>query len=256
MNDRSALRPWLLAVLGAALLLTSCSRADGDDHRTTDGRTSRWEKDLGAPEASAFMQLEVPKNATEVKGAVQINPQEDIYLLSFVTDEKTAVEVAEDLRPEKPLRVRNENPRPPRSSSGISASPSLRAVRTSVGPESARLAWGTAAGPRSSGSRSTSSNWLPAQPGCTCGRSDRPGDACAASEVGTWRPARVSLPVFATRTSVPAAGHCHFPSVRGHASGFERIGLAHGQVTAHENWHRYEDSVCCPSGKAPSPSGG
>lgn len=162
MNDRSALRPWLLAFLGAALLLTSCSRADGDDHRTTDGRTSRWEKDLGAPEASAFMQLEVPKNATEVKGAVQINPQEDIYLLSFVTDEKTAVEVAEDLRPEKPLRVRNENPRPPRSSSGISASPSLRAVRTSVGPESARLAWGTAAGPRSSGSRSTSSNWLPA----------------------------------------------------------------------------------------------
>ncbi|MFJ2219077.1 hypothetical protein ACIOFY_03385 [Streptomyces anulatus] len=110
MNDRSALRPRLLAVLGAALLLTFCSRADGDDHRTTDGRTSRWVKDLGASEASAFMQLEVPKNATEVKGAVQINPQEDIYLLSFVTDEKTAVEVAEDLRPEKPLRVRNENP--------------------------------------------------------------------------------------------------------------------------------------------------
>ncbi|MFH9202769.1 hypothetical protein ACH4KT_35825 [Streptomyces anulatus] len=109
MNDRSDLRPRLLAVLGAALLLTSCSSADGDDHRTTDGRTSRWGKDLGAPEASAFMQLEVPKSATEVKGAVQINPQEDIYLLSFVTDEKTAVRVAEDLRPEKPLRARNEN---------------------------------------------------------------------------------------------------------------------------------------------------
>ncbi len=36
----------------------------------------------------------------------------------------------------------------------------------------------------------------------------------------------------------------------GHASGFERIDLAHGQVTAHENWHRHEHSVCCPSGKA------
>ncbi|MGQ4718794.1 hypothetical protein ACUN22_34555 [Streptomyces anulatus] len=113
MNDRSALRPRLLAALGAALLLTSCSSAGGDDHRRTDGRTSRWGKDLGAPEASAFMQLEVPKSATEVKGAVQINPQEDIYLLSFVTDEKTAVRVAEDLRPEKPLRARNENPPSP-----------------------------------------------------------------------------------------------------------------------------------------------
>ncbi|MFJ1784198.1 hypothetical protein ACIOML_07775 [Streptomyces anulatus] len=109
MNDRSALRPRLLAVLGAALLLSSFSSADGDDHRTTDGRTSRWRKGLGTPEASAFMQLEVPKRATEAKGAVQINPQEDIYLLSFVTDEKTAVRVAEDPRPEKPLRVRNEN---------------------------------------------------------------------------------------------------------------------------------------------------
>ncbi|MEU5284748.1 hypothetical protein N7925_25585 [Streptomyces sp. CA-278952] len=109
MNDRSALRPRLLAVLGAALLLTSCSNADGGDHRTTDGRASRWEKALGAPEASAFMQLEVPKSASEVKGAVQINPREDIYLLSFVTDEKTAVRVAEDLRLEEPLRVRNEN---------------------------------------------------------------------------------------------------------------------------------------------------
>ncbi|MEU5168713.1 hypothetical protein [Streptomyces mutomycini] len=34
----------------------------------------------------------------------------------------------------------------------------------------------------------------------------------------------------------------------GHATGFERIDLTRGQVTAHENWHRHEDSVCCPSG--------
>ncbi|MCX5401427.1 hypothetical protein [Streptomyces sp. NBC_00102] len=51
----------------------------------------------------------MPENATEVKGAVQINPQEDIYLLSFVTDERTAVEMAEDLRPEQPLRIRNQD---------------------------------------------------------------------------------------------------------------------------------------------------
>jgi hypothetical protein len=36
----------------------------------------------------------------------------------------------------------------------------------------------------------------------------------------------------------------------GHAGGFERLDLARGQVTAHENRHRHEDSVCCPSGKA------
>ncbi|MYQ40093.1 hypothetical protein B046DRAFT_01114 [Streptomyces sp. LamerLS-316] len=36
----------------------------------------------------------------------------------------------------------------------------------------------------------------------------------------------------------------------GHASGFEHIDLARGQVTAHENWHRHEASACCTSGKA------
>ncbi|MFG2426713.1 hypothetical protein [Streptomyces sp. NPDC048590] len=109
MNNGPALRPRLLAALGAALLLTSCSSAGGDDHRTTDGRASHWGKGMGAPEASAFMKVAVPESATEVKGAVQINPQEDIYLLSFVTDERTAVRVAEDLRPEKPLRARNQD---------------------------------------------------------------------------------------------------------------------------------------------------
>lgn len=64
---------------------------------------------MGAPEASAFMKVAVPESATEVKGAVQINPQEDVYLLSFVTDEKTAVGVAEDLRPETPLHTRKQD---------------------------------------------------------------------------------------------------------------------------------------------------
>lgn len=113
MNRRSALRPPLFAVLGAALLLTSCSTAGVDDRRTTDGRASYWAEDAGAPEASAFMEVAVPRSAREVKGAVQINPQEDIHLLSFVTDEKTAVRVAEDLRPEKPLRAGYQAPPSP-----------------------------------------------------------------------------------------------------------------------------------------------
>ncbi|MEU9063485.1 hypothetical protein AB0D13_32635 [Streptomyces sp. NPDC048430] len=29
----------------------------------------------------------------------------------------------------------------------------------------------------------------------------------------------------------------------GQASGFERIDLARGRVTAHESWHRHEDGV-------------
>ncbi|MFD6423397.1 hypothetical protein [Streptomyces sp. NPDC060198] len=110
MNRRSTLRPALSAVSGAAaLLLISCSSGGGDDRRTTDGRASHWGKDMGAPEASAFMKVALPESATEVKGAVQINPQEDVYLLSFVTDEKTAVGVAEDLRPEQPLRARKQD---------------------------------------------------------------------------------------------------------------------------------------------------
>ncbi|MGW0856704.1 hypothetical protein [Streptomyces sp. NPDC002690] len=103
------MRPRLLAALGAALLLSSCSSAGGNDHRATDGYASHWGEDMGAPEASAFMKVAVPESATEVKGAVQINPQEDVYLLSFVTDEKTAVGVAEDLRPETPLHTRKQD---------------------------------------------------------------------------------------------------------------------------------------------------
>jgi hypothetical protein len=43
-----------------------------DDRRTTDGRASYWEEDAGAPEASAFMEVAVPRSAREVKGAVQV----------------------------------------------------------------------------------------------------------------------------------------------------------------------------------------
>ncbi len=72
----------------------------------TDGRTARWDENAGAPEASAFMNVTAPEGATEVKGAVRINPQEDVYLLSFVTSEKNAEGIAADLRPEEPLKVK------------------------------------------------------------------------------------------------------------------------------------------------------
>ncbi|MCF4135687.1 hypothetical protein L1856_00190 [Streptomyces sp. Tue 6430] len=96
----------LSAAVAAIFLLFACSSPDTDDRRATDGRTSRWDENAGAPEASAFMNVTAPKGATEVKGAVQINPQEDIYLLSFVTSEKNAEGVAADLLPEEPLKVK------------------------------------------------------------------------------------------------------------------------------------------------------
>ncbi|MGW4272721.1 hypothetical protein ACWEGQ_10230 [Streptomyces seoulensis] len=96
----------LTAAVAATLLLSACSTPDTDDRRATDGRASRWDENAGAPEASAFMNVTAPKGATEVKGAVQINPQEDIYLLSFVTSEKNAEGIAADLRPEEPLKVK------------------------------------------------------------------------------------------------------------------------------------------------------
>ncbi|MFD7546324.1 hypothetical protein ACFV0R_08645 [Streptomyces sp. NPDC059578] len=66
--------------LTTALLLTACSSAAGDDDR-----------------------------ATGAKGAVQINPREDIYLLSFITRDKQAEDIAKDLRSEKPVRARKQD---------------------------------------------------------------------------------------------------------------------------------------------------
>ncbi|MFC9281050.1 hypothetical protein [Streptomyces collinus] len=65
-----------------------------------------WDENAGAPEASAFMNVTAPKGATQVKGAVQIDPQEDVYLLSFITSEKNAEGIAEDLRSGEPLKAK------------------------------------------------------------------------------------------------------------------------------------------------------
>lgn len=102
MPDKTTRR--LLMVLAASLLLSSCSTSDRD--RATRDPYPYWELGVGAPEVADFMKVVVPAGATEVNGAVQANPQEDVYLLSFVTDANTAVQIAEDLRTEKPIRTK------------------------------------------------------------------------------------------------------------------------------------------------------
>ncbi|QKW11139.1 hypothetical protein HUT18_24555 [Streptomyces sp. NA04227] len=51
------------------------------------------------------MKVTVPKDATETKGAIQVNPREDTYFLSFVTSEANAEKIAEDLHFEDPLKA-------------------------------------------------------------------------------------------------------------------------------------------------------
>ncbi|MFI9117464.1 hypothetical protein [Streptomyces venezuelae] len=51
------------------------------------------------------MKIQIPEGATEVKGAVRIQPQERVYLLSFVTNEQTAEAITKDLHPDYPLAV-------------------------------------------------------------------------------------------------------------------------------------------------------
>ncbi|MEX0170919.1 hypothetical protein [Streptomyces sp. LMG1-1-1.1] len=102
MNRRHKTYATLFAALTSAILLASCSTAN-PVRATREDPYPYWEKGAGAPEAAAFMKVQIPKGATEVKGAVQVNPQEDNYILTFRTDRTTASQVAADLRSEEPL---------------------------------------------------------------------------------------------------------------------------------------------------------
>ncbi|MFD9614021.1 hypothetical protein ACFWWS_32155 [Streptomyces sp. NPDC059083] len=88
--------------LAAGLTLGGCTSAPAD-HGARTVSSPRWEQGAGAPEAAAFMKVQIPRGATEVKGAVRVQPQENVYLLSFVTTERTAQEITEDLHPDYPL---------------------------------------------------------------------------------------------------------------------------------------------------------
>ncbi|MEV6180505.1 hypothetical protein [Streptomyces sp. NPDC052015] len=92
----------------------------------TEERDWQWDKKADAAETSAFMHVAIPEGATQTKGAIQLNPQGDIYLLSFVTSEKTAEDIAKDLHSEKPLQVRKHDVPPKPSSSATSGWPSRR----------------------------------------------------------------------------------------------------------------------------------
>ncbi|MFF7443063.1 hypothetical protein [Streptomyces sp. NPDC008122] len=90
--------------LAAGLTLGGCTSAPSD-HVTRTVPSAGWEKGAGAPEAAAFMKIQIPQGATEVKGAVRVQPQENVYLLSFVTNEQTAEAITKDLHPDYPLAV-------------------------------------------------------------------------------------------------------------------------------------------------------
>ncbi|MER6453613.1 MULTISPECIES: hypothetical protein [unclassified Streptomyces] len=94
----------LSTVLGSVLVVSGCSGGGGSVSRTSPGLGSEWDAKAGAPEVAAFMRIDVPKDATGVKGAVAVNPQEDNYLLSFVTGERTAERLAAGLHAPEPLR--------------------------------------------------------------------------------------------------------------------------------------------------------
>ncbi|WP_017239185.1 hypothetical protein [Streptomyces sp. SS] len=121
------------AALAAGLALGGCTSAPSDQVART-APSPRWEKGAGVPEAAAFMRIRVPEGATEVKGAVRVQPQEDVYLLSFVTSEQNAEAITEDLHPDHPLAVEG-----PSSSSlsgdgfehlGLTPPQELKSVRT------------------------------------------------------------------------------------------------------------------------------
>ncbi|MFF6887167.1 hypothetical protein ACFY9F_28735 [Streptomyces sp. NPDC012421] len=121
------------AVLAVGLALGGCTNAPSERATRTTPSPS-WEKGAGAPEAAAFMKIQIPEGATEVKGAVRVQPQEKVYLLSFVTSEQTAKTITEDLHPDYPLAVEG-----PSSSSlsgdgfknlGLTPPQELKSVRT------------------------------------------------------------------------------------------------------------------------------
>ncbi|APE20418.1 hypothetical protein vnz_04970 [Streptomyces venezuelae] len=93
VNRRPRTRGSFFVALISALVLTSCSTgAPGSAREST---YPYWEKGAGATEAAAFMKIQIPKGATDVKGAVQVNPREDMYILSFRTGKATAAQVAD-----------------------------------------------------------------------------------------------------------------------------------------------------------------
>lgn len=96
------------AALAAGLALGGCTSAPSDRVTRTASSSPRWKEGAGAPEAAAFMKIQIPEGATEVKGAVRIQTQENV--MSFVTSARTAEAIAEDPHPDYPLAVEGPSP--------------------------------------------------------------------------------------------------------------------------------------------------
>ncbi|MET9374246.1 hypothetical protein ABZX98_08885 [Streptomyces sp. NPDC002992] len=92
----------LVAAATLVGLLGACSPAP--DSR--ESRHQEWDKKAGAPEAAAFMKVDLPAGATEVKGARQLNVQDDSYLLSFTTTPKAAEVIGKQFEGQAPLEER------------------------------------------------------------------------------------------------------------------------------------------------------
>jgi hypothetical protein len=60
-------RTHLVAALVTAVLLASCTGPDGGDRHAAEGRDWHWDEQAGAAEASAFMRVAVPEDATGTK---------------------------------------------------------------------------------------------------------------------------------------------------------------------------------------------
>lgn len=100
-------RAYLARTIVAATLvglLGACST--GPDDQTGGGRSQYWDEKAGAPEAAAFMKVDIPTDATEVKGALQRNFQDDAYLLSFATTPKEAEDLGRQFEGQGPLEER------------------------------------------------------------------------------------------------------------------------------------------------------
>jgi hypothetical protein len=89
----------------AVLLLAGCSTATPTGEG--EGRAPYWKKGAGAVEAAAFMRVDIPAGASEVKGAVRVNPADSVHLLSFVTDPGAAEAFVAGLRPQSALKRMN-----------------------------------------------------------------------------------------------------------------------------------------------------
>ncbi|MEU6878185.1 hypothetical protein [Streptomyces sp. NPDC046712] len=85
-------------------LLAACST--GPDDRSGGSRSEEWDKKAGAPEAAAFMKVDVPADATEVKGARRWSFQNTSYLLAFATTPEAAEDIGKQFEGQGPLEER------------------------------------------------------------------------------------------------------------------------------------------------------